>query len=80
MPKDDFYPVAYYYMYLSRTMDCRFKELFRKGHVKGTVILCNGNEATAVGAAMPFRPGKDIISILHRDLGAHLVSGASPFP
>lgn len=79
MPKDDFYPVAYYYMYLSRTMDCRFKELFRKGHVKGTVILCNGNEATAVGAAMPFRPGKDIISILHRDLGAHLVSGASPF-
>ena len=79
MSKEQFYPVAYYYMYLSRIMDIKFKELFRKGYVKGTVILCNGNEATTTGMALPFRPGEDIISVLHRDLGAHLASGASPF-
>ncbi|MDR0305955.1 MAG: hypothetical protein LBI42_03850 [Chitinispirillales bacterium] len=66
-------------MYVTRQMDIRFKELFRKGHVKGTVIIAAGNEASAVGMAMPFRPGKDIVSLLHRNLGAHLVQGCSPF-
>jgi 2-oxoisovalerate dehydrogenase E1 component len=65
-------------MYMSRRMDEKFKELFRKGYVKGTVILCNGNEATTVGMGYPFRPGYDFISILHRDLGSHLLQGASP--
>lgn len=59
-------------------MDEKFKELFRKGHVKGTVILCPGNEATSVPITFPFRTGKDILSFLHRDLGAHLASGMSP--
>jgi 2-oxoisovalerate dehydrogenase E1 component len=77
MSKDIFYPLAYSYMYLSRKMDERFKELFKKGHVKGTVITCFGNEATTVGMALPFRPKKDVISILHRDLGAHLLTGST---
>jgi len=64
-------------MYLSRRMDEKFRELFRKGHVKGTVILCNGNEATSVGMSIPMRPGFDYLSLLHRDLGAHFVQGAS---
>ncbi len=66
-------------MYLSRTLDNSFIELFRKGLVKGTVILSHGGEATTVGMTMPFRPGTDILSLLHRDLGGHLVSGASVY-
>lgn len=78
LKREQFYPIAYRYMYLSRRLDEKFKELFRKGYVKGTVILCTGNEATTVGMGMPFRPGKDIGSLLHRDLGTHLCFGASP--
>jgi len=65
-------------IYVSRQMDIRFKELFRKGLMKGTVILISGNEASSVGMAMPFRPGKDVIALLHRNLPAHLTLGCSP--
>ena len=78
MTREQFYPVAYRLMFLSRQLDEKFKELFRKGYVKGTVILCAGTEATNVGMSIPFRPGRDIVSILHRDLGAHLAQGATP--
>lgn len=54
-------------------------ELFRKGYVKGTVTTGVGNEATAIGMSIPFRPGRDVASLLHRDLGAHLVWGATPY-
>jgi len=79
MSKEQFLPVAYSYMYMCKAMDIKFKELFKKGHVKGTVIISSGNEATTVAMAMPFRSGQDIISIMHRDLGSHLVAGVSPF-
>ena len=75
----EFYPLAYRYMYLSRRMDTRFVELFRKGLVKGTVAISSGTEATTVGMTFPLRSGKDIVSLLHRDLGGHLVLGASTF-
>jgi 2-oxoisovalerate dehydrogenase E1 component len=78
LSREQFLPVAYMYMFMSREMDTKFRELFRKGHVKGTVIISTGNEATTVGMALPFRSGNDIISILHRDLGAHLVLGMPP--
>lgn len=78
MSKEQFYPIAYHYMYLSRQLEEKFRELFRKGYIKGTVILSIGNEATTVGMSLPFRPGKDIFSLAHRDFGAHLVAGASP--
>ena len=29
--------------------------------------------------AMPFRPGRDVVSLLHRDFGAHLLLGATPY-
>ncbi len=31
-----------------------------------------------LGCRCPFRTGKDILSFLHRDLGAHLASGMTP--
>jgi 2-oxoisovalerate dehydrogenase E1 component len=74
----EFYPIAYHYMYLARTMDNCFADLFRKGSVKGTVALSHGTEATAVGMSLPFRSGIDVVSLLHRDIGAHLVFGADP--
>ena len=66
-------------MFLSRRLDERLLELFQKGYVKGTVTMGFGNEATAIGMSMPLRPGRDVVSVLHRDLGAHLMSGANPY-
>ncbi len=77
--KEEFYPIAYHYMFLSRKLEEAIHELFLKGYVKGTVAQSTGNEATAVGMAMPFRPGKDVVSLLHRDLPAHLVLGLSTY-
>ena len=67
-------------MLLSRRLEQRLLELFQKGYVKGTVTISVGNEATAIGAAMPWRPGRDVVSLLHRDFGAHLLLGATPVP
>ena len=66
-------------MVLSRKIDERIAELFRKRYIKGTVTQGIGNEATAVGMALPMRFGKDILSVLHRDLAAHLILGSSPY-
>ena len=59
-------------MLLSRRMEERLVELFQKGYVKGTVTSGAGNEATAVGMTMPLRPGRDVVSLLHRDFVGHL--------
>ncbi len=75
IPKKDFYPIAYELMYLSRMMEEKFIDLFKEGSVKGTVTSSNGTEAVTIGMAMPFRPGKDVISLLHRDLGSHVTLG-----
>jgi 2-oxoisovalerate dehydrogenase E1 component len=66
-------------MYLSRRLEERLFELYQKGYVRGTVTMSIGNEATAVGMSLPFRPGRDVVSLLHRDFGAHLVWGSSPY-
>ena len=66
-------------MFLSRRMEERLLELYQKGYVKGTVTFSTGNEATTIGMAMPLRPGRDVLSLLHRDLGAHLLLGATPY-
>ena len=60
-------------------MDERLFELFQKGYAKGTVTTGFGNEATAVGMTLPLRPGRDVVSLLHRDTGGHLLLGASPY-
>ena len=74
-----FYAAAYPWMFLSRRLEERLVELFQKGYVKGTVTISVGNEATTVGMAMPLRPGRDVVSLLHRDFGAHLVLGTTPY-
>ncbi|MBD3320499.1 MAG: transketolase [Chitinivibrionales bacterium] len=79
MRSDELYPCAYYYMYLSRRLEEKTIELFRSGKVKGTVTISIGNEATAVGMALPFRHGTDIVSFLQRDFASHIVAGMSPF-
>jgi 2-oxoisovalerate dehydrogenase E1 component len=79
MKKEEFYPSAYAWMVLSRKLDEKFGELFKKRYVKGTVTQSIGNEATATGMGLPLRPGHDVVSIMHRDLAAHLIMGNTPY-
>jgi 2-oxoisovalerate dehydrogenase E1 component len=79
LAEDAFYPIAYRVMYYSRSMETRLLDLFHKGYVKGTVTSSVGSEATAVGMALPLRPGKDPVSLLHRDFPSHLLLGAPPY-
>ncbi len=78
LSEPEFYAVAYPLMLLSRRLEERLMELFQKGYAKGTVTTSAGNEATAVGMAMPLRPGRDLVSLLHRDFASHLLLGATP--
>jgi len=66
-------------MLLGRRLEDRLLELYRKGYVKGTVTSSAGNEATAAGMSLPLRPGRDVVSLLHRDIAAHLALGAAPY-
>ncbi len=77
--EEAFYTVAYPLMHLSRCLEERLLELFRKGYVKGTVTISIGNEGTTVGMSIPLRPGRDVVSLLHRDFAAHLLLGSSPY-
>ena len=79
LSEQEFYCAAYPLMLLSRRMEERLLELFQKGYVKGTVTMSAGNEATAVGMALPLRPGRDVVSFLHRDFASHLLFGATPY-
>ncbi len=79
LAREAFYTVAYPLMVLARRLEERLLELFQRGYVKGTVTDGAGNEAAAVGMAMPLRPGRDVVSLLHRDLAAHLLLGATPY-
>ncbi len=78
LAQGDFYRLAYPLMLLSRRIEERLLELFQKGYVKGTVTMSAGNEATAAGMTMPLRPGRDVVSLLHRDFVGHLLLGATP--
>jgi len=79
LSRQAFWPWAYRTMYLSRRLEERLFELYEKGYVRGTVTISIGNEATAVGMSAPFRPGRDVVSLLHRDFAGHLVWGATPY-
>ena len=78
LSQPEFYAAAYPVMRLSRRLEERLLELFQKGYVKGTVTMSAGNEATAAGMTMPLRPGRDVVSLLHRDFASHLLLGATP--
>ena len=77
--EENFLPAAYLFMRLARRMEERLFDLYRQGFVKGTVTQGIGNEAAAIGATFSLRPGVDIVSLLHRDLGAHLLLGSTPY-
>jgi TPP-dependent pyruvate/acetoin dehydrogenase alpha subunit len=79
LPREAFYRLAYPLMVLSRRLEEGLLELFQKGYVKGTVTISIGNEATALGMSLPFRPGRDVVSLLHRDFIGHLLLGSTPY-
>jgi len=79
MKKEDFLPLAYSWMFLSRKMEEKLNELYVKRYVKGTVTLSVGNEATCVGMSMPLRPGTDVTSLMQRDFAAHMILGDTPY-
>ncbi|MBD3239033.1 MAG: transketolase, partial [Chitinivibrionales bacterium] len=79
LTRERFLPTAYEAMYLSRRLDERMAELFRRGLVKGTVTQGIGNEATSVGMSLPLRPGKDVVCLMHRDVIGHVFLGMEPY-
>lgn len=64
----------YRYMLLQRLAEDRIVKLYQQGAVVGACFTGYGHEAIAVGAAYALGP-QDVVSTLHRDLGARLVLG-----
>ncbi len=62
------------YMLLQRLAEDRIVKLYYQGAVEGACFTGYGHEAIAVGAAFSLGP-QDVVSTLHRDLGARLVLG-----
>ncbi|MEN6449966.1 MAG: thiamine pyrophosphate-dependent enzyme [Thermoguttaceae bacterium] len=79
LSQTEFLAAAYPLMLLGRRTDERLTELFQKGYVKGTVTDGCGAEATSVGMTLPLRSGRDVVSVMHRDLAGHLLLGATPY-
>jgi len=75
LSRPDLLSLGYRYLYFNRTVEETIADLFKKGLAKGTVTQSTGNEATAVGMGIPFRPERDICAVLHRDLSVHLTQG-----
>lgn len=65
---------VYRYMRMAREIENHVITLYRQGKISGGVYVGRGNEATAVAALYCLKP-TDPVTILHRDLGAHLVRG-----
>ena len=62
------------YMLLQRLAEERIVKMYQTGAVVGACFTGYGHEAIAVGAAYALGP-QDVVSTLHRDLGARLVLG-----
>jgi 2-oxoisovalerate dehydrogenase E1 component alpha subunit len=65
-------------MLLQRQLDNRGFQLNRQGKVP-FALGSEGHEALQAGAAMAFRPGRDILAPYYRDLGLALGIGISPY-
>lgn len=65
---------VYGFMRAAREIENHVINLYRQGKISGGVYVGRGNEATSVAALYCLRPA-DPVTILHRDLGAHLVRG-----
>src|SRR5260370_17027779 len=68
---------VYRYLKLTRVVEERLVNLYRKTKVVGGVFRSLGQEATAVGSAYALQP-QDFLTPLIRDLGAVLVKGIRP--
>jgi TPP-dependent pyruvate/acetoin dehydrogenase alpha subunit len=61
-------------MFLIREFELMVNALFLQGKMPGTIHLCHGQEATAVGACMALEP-TDYITMTHRPHGQALAKG-----
>ena len=67
----------YYWMQLTRTFDERMLAHWKQGRGVGGTFSQRGHEAISVGAAYALGPD-DVVSPMHRDLGAFLLRGLTP--
>ncbi len=67
----------YSLMYMIRIFEKRLLNLFDKGHIGGTLHLCCGQEATAVGTCSQLSDGDAVFST-HRGHGHILAKGGDP--
>jgi TPP-dependent pyruvate/acetoin dehydrogenase alpha subunit len=67
----------YYDLLLTRLFEQRLSILYRQGKIVGGLYLSRGQEAIPVGTCQHLRK-TDVISPVHRDLGAFLVKGMDP--
>ena len=67
----------YYWMQLTRTFDERMLAYWKQGRGVGGTFSQRGHEAISVGAAYALGPD-DVVSPMHRDLGAFLLRGLTP--
>jgi pyruvate dehydrogenase E1 component alpha subunit len=68
---------AYDWMLLTRAFDERVQVLHKLGKIAGGTFSQLGHEAISVGAALALGPD-DLVTPMHRDLGAYLVRGITP--
>ena len=71
----------FYWMTLTRTVEERALNLYRQGKLPGSYYTGRGQEAIAIGIAMPLRRGADgdWLSPWIRDLGSYLLHGVPPW-
>src|ERR671931_1222764 len=71
----------YYWMVLTRATEERALNLYRQGKLPGSYYTGRGQEAIAVGMAMPLERGEegDWLSPWIRDLGSYVVHGVPPW-
>lgn len=67
----------YRWMQLTRTFDERMLAYWKQGRGVGGTFSQRGHEAISVGAASALGPD-DVVSPMHRDLGAYLLRGFTP--
>jgi TPP-dependent pyruvate/acetoin dehydrogenase alpha subunit len=67
----------FYWMQLTRTFDERMLAHWKQGRGVGGTFSQRGHEAISVGASYALRRG-DVVSPMHRDLGAFLMRGVTP--
>lgn len=67
----------YHDLLLTRQFEDRLSKLYRQGKIFGGLYLSKGQEAIPVGTCQHLRES-DVISPVHRDLGAFLIKGMEP--